>query len=130
MQPTEIKLGASSPKKDAVVDAPGTAAAAGEVAIWAAADVPENLPQQVVGDFHKLFRYAKSNMPAIDASVATPVVVHMPYGGADNDIEIDGTPTAGEVRLEIGQDIATGQKSHFLNRTFNRLIERWLEESK
>lgn len=127
---TRIKLGVSKPKKDAVVAAPGTAAAAGEIAVWAAADVDEAKTQSIVGDFWKLFRYAKSNMPAIEASVATPVIVHMPAGGGDPSIEIDGTPTAGEVRLEIGQDTATGSKSHFLDRTFKRLIERWLEESK
>lgn len=127
---TRIKLGVSKPKKDAVVAAPGTAAGADEIAIWAASTVPENLTEQVVGDYWKLFRYAKSNMPAILASVATPVVVHMPSGGSDPDIEIDGTPTSDEVRLEIGADVAGGSKSHFLDRTFKRLVERWLEESK
>jgi len=127
---TRIKLGASSPKKDAVVAQPGTAAGANEVAIWAAADCPENLTQTLVGGFQELFDHAKSNMPAIAASVATPTVVHMPYNGSISDIEIDGTPTAGEIRLEIGQTIGSGQRSHFLNRTFKRLIERLLEESK
>jgi hypothetical protein len=127
---TRIKLGANKPKKDAVVDQPGTAAVLNEVGIWAATDVPENLTQSVVGDFEKLFRYAKSNMPAIAASVNDPVVIHMPTGGGDPDIEIDGVPTADEVRLEIGATIAGGEKSHFLKRTFDRLIERWLEESK
>ena len=127
---TRIKLGTSSPKKSAVVASPGTAAAAGEIAIWAAADVIETRTQPLIGDFWKLFRYAKSNMPAIEASVATPVVVHMPVNTGDSQIEIDGTPTAGEIRLEIGQGTATGSRSHFLDRTFKRLLERWLEESK
>ena len=127
---TSIKLGVSKPKKDAVVESPGTAAAASELRIWAAAGVDEALTQSIAGDFWKLFRYAKSNMPAIEASVATPVVVHMPAGGGDPDIEIDGVPTTDELRLEIGQDTATGSKSHFMDRTFKRLVERWLEESK
>jgi len=127
---TRIKLGVSSPKKDAVVDAPGTAAGTGEIAIWAAADVDETRTQPIIGDFWKLFRYAKSNMRLIDASVATPVVVHMLANDSDAGIEIDGTPTAGELRLEIGAFTASGSKSHFLDRTFKRLLERWLEESK
>jgi hypothetical protein len=127
---TRIKLGASVPKKDAVVDTPGTAAGADEVAIWAAVSVPENKTQTVVGGFHMLFAYCKSNMPAIAAAVTTPTVVHMPWNGNISDIEIDGTPTAEEIRIEIGQTIGSGQKSHFFKRTFDRLIERWLEESK
>lgn len=127
---TSIVLGVSKPKKDAVVAQPGLAATASEIRIWAAADVDEAKTQSVVGDFWKLFRYAKSNMPAIQASIADPVIVHMPSGGSDVQIEIDGTPTAGEVRLEIGTDVAGGSKSHFLDRTFKRLVERWLEESK
>ena len=127
---TSIVLGASSPKKDAVVAQPGLPAAAGELRIWAAADCPERKTQQLVGSFTELFDFAKSNMPLIEASVATPVVIHMPWNGNRSDITIDGVPTSDEVRLEIGQDIATGQKSHFLNRTFKRLIERWLEEAK
>ena len=127
---TRIRLGVSAPKKDAVVDQPGIPPTGVQIAIWAAASVPENLTQQVVGDFHKLFRYAKSNMPAIAASIADPVVVHMPTGGNDSEIEIDGVPTADEVRLEIGTETALNSESHFLDRTFKRLIERWLEESK
>ncbi len=127
---TRIVLGASKPKKDAVVGTPGTAAAAGEVGVWAGASVSPTLTQSIVGDFWQLFRYAKSHMPAIDASAATPVVVTMPSGGGDTDIEIGGTPGLTSITLEIGQDVATGQKSHFLDRTFKRLVERWLEESK
>ena len=127
---TRIKLGVSKPKKDAIVAAPGTAAAASEVAIWAGSLIDPNQTQSIIGGFYQLFNYAKSNMPAIEASSATPVIVHMVLGAGDSDIEIDGTPTATEIRLEIGQDTATGSKSHFLHRTFIRLLERWLEESK
>ena len=116
-------------EKDAVVAAPGTAAANDEVAIWAGANINPALTQSIVGGFHQLFNYAKSNMPAIAAG-NTPVVVHMVLGAGDSDIEIDGTPTADEIRLEIGPDVAAGSKSHFLHRTFLRLVERWLEESK
>ena len=126
---TSIKLDVHAPKKDAVVAAPGTAAGPDEFRLWAAAGVEEARTQSIIGDFWKLFRWAKSNMPALAASVATPRVVHMPAGGSDGDIELDGTPTADEVRLEIGANVAGPQKSHFLNRTFRRILERWLEES-
>ncbi len=127
---TRIKLGASVPKKDAVVDTPGTAAGADEVAIHASTACPENLTQTLVGGWHMLFAFAKSNMPAIAATVTTPTVIHMPFDGNISEIEIDGTPGTNEIRIEIGQTIGSGQKSHFFKRTFDRVIERWLEESK
>ena len=127
---TRIKLGVSKPKKDAVVAAPGIAAGTTEIGIFAGTSVDEDRTQPIIGDFWKLFRFAKSNMPLIEASAATPVTVHMPVGRGDPQIEIDGTPGITEVGLEIGQGTATGSRSHFLDRTFKRLLERWLEESK
>lgn len=127
---TRIRLGVAKPKKDAIVAAAGTAATASEVAIRAGSSVDEALTQTIIGDYWKLFRFAKSNMRLIEASVAAPVVVWMPIGGSDNDITIGVGITTASVGLEIGQDTATGSKSHFLDRTFKRLIERWLEESK
>ena len=127
---TSIALGASSPKKDAVVASPGIAAAAGEVRIWAASGCPENKTQFLVGQWQKMFDTIKGNMNVIEASVATPVIVSMPFDGEISEMVVDGTPTADDLRIEIGQDISAGAKSHFLKRTFDRLIERWLEESK
>jgi hypothetical protein len=102
------------------------------VAIYAGASVDVGLPQSVIGSFLDLAAYAKGNMPAIAAagSLGAPVTVHMTVGAGDTDIEINGTPTASEVRLEIGSLVYLGQKSHFLNRTVQRLIERWMEEGK
>jgi len=128
---TSIRLNVHLPKKDAVVDAPGTPATANELRLWAAASIPPNKTQSIVGAYWKLFRWAKSNMPAIEASIADPVVIHMSMlRDSDAGIEIDGTPTADDVRLEIGTAIAATSKSHFLDRTFKRIVERWLEESK
>ena len=126
---TRIKLGASEPKKDAVVASPGTAAGANEVAIHAASAVPQDLTQTLKGQWTKMYDFCKSSMPLIAASVATPTVIHMPYDGNISEIEIDGIPGTNELRIEIGQTIGSGQRSHFFKRTFDRLIERWLEES-
>ena len=127
---TSIKLDIHKPKKDAVVDQPGTAAGASEIRIWAAGTVPPALTQSIIGDFEKLFRMAKSKMPLVAVDANDPVIIWMPLGGSDNDIAIDGNPTSDTIRLEIGSDTAKGERSHFLNRTFTRLTERWLEESK
>jgi hypothetical protein len=135
---TRIRLGASNPKKSAVVDQPGTPPPdnSAQIAIWAGASVSPTKTQSIIGDFESLFAYAKSNMPAIAAAglLGAPVMLHMPTGAGDRDItivgEVEALPTADEVRLSIGSVIYLGQKSHQLNRTFTRLCEVWLEESK
>jgi hypothetical protein len=127
---TRIKLGSSEPKKNAIVSTPGTGAAGDEVAIWAASAIDPALSQSVVGDFLSLLAYAKSNMPEIKAAGTDPVVVFKRFGAGQNDISINGIPDARDLRLEIGAEVAVGSKSHFLNRTVTRLIERWLEEAK
>lgn len=121
---SSIRLGASSPKKDAIVGVGDPVTGANEVSIWAETTINPNLTQSIVGDFTKLFRFAKTNIENIVGAVA------MPLGGSDTSIKVDQVAAAGELRLEIGTDIIAGAKSHFLNRTFKRLIERWLEESK
>ena len=126
---TSIVLGFEQAKKDAVVDQPGIAAAAGEMRIWAAAGVDETKTQSNIGDFHKLFRFALSDLSQVGTS-ADPTIYHMISGGSDADIERDGTPTAAQLRLEIGATLIDLEQSHFIDRTFKRLIERWLEEAK
>jgi hypothetical protein len=129
---TRITLSASSPKTKAVIGDVGTAPVGDEVSIWAALNVDLSNGQAVVGAFQDLLDYAKSNMPAIAAAGdgSTAVQLHKRVAFGDRDIDIDGIPTAEEVRLDIGPDVYSGQKSHLLNRTVARLIELWLEEYK
>jgi len=126
---TRIKLDAHSPKKDSVVDTPGTAPTGTEVAIWARAAVPTGTPQSVVGGFEQLRRYALTQMVSMDG-LTDPHVVHMALGAGEPGIEIDGTPTTTEISIEIGATLAAKSQSHFVDRTVTRLIERWLEASK
>ena len=126
---SSITLNKHTPKKDATVNNGTGAPTTGtdDVSIWAAANIDPYLGQQLVGDFTKLHRWAQSTMVSL---TGTPAIVHMPLGGSDADIELNGTPTADELRLEIGAGIHGPDQSHFLDRTFKRLIERWLEETK
>jgi hypothetical protein len=131
---TRIKLGANKPKKDAVVDAPGTAPAddSNEIAISIGTAVDPLKTQSIIGDFEKLYRYAKTNLESLVPTglAGTYAVVHIPAGGSDAAIVNDGTPGTGDLTLEVGALVYGEDQSHFLHRTFKRLCERWLEESK
>lgn len=125
---TSIKLDAHSPKKDAVVGTADPGTGADEVAIWAAANINPELCQSIIGTFHNLHVWAQSNLNQL--TPGTPTIIHGPLGCADSEIQVGGSPTSDECRLEIGDNIVGNGQSHFLDRTFKRLIERWLEEDK
>jgi hypothetical protein len=124
---SSIVLGGSKPKKDATIATGAPTVGDGDVAIWAGALVnTADRTQQIVGDWHKLFRYVKTNI----STWTGQVFLEIPVGGGDPDIGEVALVTDGHVALIIGADIIDGAQSHFLDRTFKRLIERWLEESK
>ncbi len=130
---TTIILGIHEPKKNALVEAPPVAAlGVNEIRIHAGAGINENLTQSIVGGLIKLHRMAQTELARLDGNGTGNAtdVLHMVLGGSDNDIEINGTPNISQLRLEIGTYTGAGDRSHFLDRTFKRLIERWLEESK
>lgn len=126
-----VKLGVSSPKTKVVVDDGAPTVAAGELGIYTGSAISTSNPQWIVGQFHHLYRYAKSNIKDL---TGTPCVLHMPLGGGYSDIVMNGTedtaPGTSDIRLIIGANIHNGDKSHFLNRTFRRVIEAYLEDNK
>lgn len=126
-----VKLGASKPKTSAVVAATAPTITTDEMAIYIGAAVPVSNPQQIVGQLDLLYRYAKNNLPSL---TGTPCVLHVALAGSGNDIVMNGTvgtaPGTGDIRLLIGAGVHTGDKSHFLNRTFKRLVEVLLESNK
>ena len=125
---THIILDVHSPKKDARIGEgdPAVPVGADDCAIWANGIPNANLTQQIVGDFTKLHRFAQSEELK---DVATEQVLSMPLGGSDRSIGA-APPGAGEIGLYIGSFTTAGNRSHFLDRTFKRLIERWIELSK
>lgn len=118
-----VVLGASKPKKDAVIAQVAPTVDTGEVGIYVDNTGFTDNPQQLVGDLHKLFRWMKSNLNKQIAQI------EMPIGGSDPQI-VPGIGGAGKVALYFGTVLLAGEKSHFLDRTFKRLIEVALEEYK
>lgn len=122
---THVQLGASKPKKDATVGTGSLTLGANEVAIKVGSAVDVSNTQQIIGDFEKLHRYAKFNI----GSATADTTFSIPLGGSDGDIVTTGHTTS-TLSLYVDTAIMDGDKSHFLTRTFKRLIERLLEEAK
>src|SRR6056297_1058797 len=122
---THVQLGVSKPKSDATVGTGSFTLGASEIALKVGSAVDVSNTQQIVGDFEKLHRYAKANISERTANTT----YSMPLGGSDFDIAITGHGT-GVLSLYVSSEVMDGDKSHFLTRTFKRLIERLLEEAK
>lgn len=122
---THIQLGVSKPKKDATVGTGAITLGANEVAIKIGSALGVTRPQVYIGDFEKLYRYAKSYIKDHTADTTFSI----PPGGADNDIVTTGHTTT-VLSLYVDTAVLTGDKTHFLHRTYKRLIERLLEEAK
>ena len=122
---THIQLGISKPKKDATVGTGALTLGASELAIKIGSALQVTRPLIYIGDFEKLYRYAKADIKNVTADTTYSITP----GGADNDIVKTGH-TTGTVSLYIDSAVLTGDKSHFLHRTYKRLIERLLEEAK
>lgn len=123
---TRIKLDVYKSKKNYVAAAPGTIAGTDEVAIWAGSAINADLTQSIVGGFHQLHSYAQSHLKDL---TGTPAILHLAFGAGDTGITV-GAGGTGDLTLEIGAGVHGGDRSHYLDRTFKRLIEAWLEESK
>jgi len=121
---TSIALNVHKPKKDAVSAIGAPTVNADDVAIWAGANINPGLVQSIIGGFDKLVRYTLNQM-----SGQTIATVHMPLGGGDNDIVVGGLPTADDLVVEFGQNLTANgtQRSHYIDRTWKRLREAWLE---
>lgn len=122
---THVQLGASSPKTSATIDTGTLTLGANEVAIKVGSAVSVANTQQIIGDFEKLFRWAKSNI----ADYTSDTTFSIPLGGSDADIVTTGHDTD-LLSLFVDSAVLTGDKSHFLNRTFKRCIELLLEDAK
>lgn len=122
---THVQLGASKPKTSATVATGTLTLGADEVAIKVGSAVSVANTQQIIGDFEKLYRYAKSNI----GSATADTVFSIPLGGSDFDIVTSGH-TTGLLSLYVDTAIMDGDKSHFLHRTFKRCIELLLEDAK
>lgn len=124
---TAIKIGLHAPKKDATIHVGSPGTTDNFISIWAAAAINPALTQSIVGGFRQLARYAKANISSISGN---PAVIHMPFGGSEASIVVNGTPPASHLRIHVGSTAHGSGASHLLDRAFKSLIDRWLEESK
>jgi len=122
---THVALGASSPKTAARVGTGSFTLGANEVAIKIGSSVSVANPQEVIGALEHLYRFAKSNI----SDYTSDTVFSVSLDGSDSDIVTTGH-AVGLVSLYVDSAVLTGDKSHFLHRTYKRVIERLLEESK
>jgi hypothetical protein len=125
---TYIRLGVSKPKKSATVGTGAISVAANEMALQVGSSVDTGNTQQLVGTFHVLFRYAKNEWLK-GSSGTTTAVISAPPGMSWNAVVTTGH-TDSMISLHITDEVFATQKSHFMDRTFKRLIERLLEEAK
>jgi hypothetical protein len=123
-----IELGIHSPKKDAVVYLGAPSIAASEVAIYCPTGVNQNLVQSVRGTFIVMLAFALSNQTAYEGAVAD-TVVSCPLGGGVANCVLDGIPASTDLLLVIGLDAAAAGRTHYIDRTHKRLLERWLEQN-
>jgi hypothetical protein len=131
---TTIKLDAHSPKKDAVITVGLPTIAANDVVIWCQVAVdPADNNAQLVATWQKLLAYFLSHTSEIIIPAAN-IIVWMPPGGGDPDIVAENligtTATTDTIGLIVASGLGDAGRSHFIDRTTKRLLERWLEETK
>ena len=125
---SSINLGAHEPKKSAVINAVAVSATANEVALVFGAEIEPGKIQSMVGSLEVVLRELLNNL--VDHEAAAGVVeLSVPVGGGNARVG-SGTPSGNGVGLSVGQTLCSKQQSHFIDRTFKRLIERMLEDSK
>ena len=99
-----------------------------EIAIWFAADVPLENRQSNVGNVLSIRRYIKSKWDDIVATGST-MIFHMDFNGTYEDVEVNGTPTADQIRIEVGNDIYSQQNSSQFIEGINTLLDAYREAS-
>lgn len=122
-----IVLEKSTPKKDATVGTGDPIDVDDDsMAFWANGIAAPQFTTQTIGTFRKLVDTAKdlAKKPA-----AGDLVVSGPIGASDNQVAF-AAPGAGEVGVYVGANLYSNGQTHFIDRTFKRLRERWLELAK
>lgn len=122
---THVMLGVSSPKKSATVATGALTLAANSMAIKVGSSVDAGNVQAIIGDIEKLYRFALTRIAKVSGTTTVSIIP----GKGDSGIVLTGHG-AGLVTLYIHADILANNKSHFLHRTYKRLVERLLEEAK
>ena len=123
---SHILLDVHEPKKNRVIATGAPTVGASEIAIWLPTFTPLNKPQFVAGVMDMLHVKAQSVLKD------GPTTLHVqPIPASSAAIVVDGTPDNFiDVVLYLGADVRTKAQSHFLERTYKRIREVFLEETK
>lgn len=122
---THIQLEANAPRQAATVGTGVITLGANEVAVKIGANISLANMQQIVGSLEKLFRLAKTAIANHTADTTWSMIP----GGSDTSVVTTGH-TDDLVSLYVDSAILTGNRSHFLDRTFKEVRSRLLEEAK
>ena len=57
------------------------------------------------------------------------MIFHVDQGGTEEDVEVNGTPTADQIRVEVGDTIYVNQNSNHFLVGIEQLIQFYLEAS-
>jgi hypothetical protein len=99
-----------------------------DISIWFAANVPLDTRQSNNGNVKSIRRYIKSKWDDV-APIGTAMIFHMDFNGTYEDVEVNGTPTSDQIRIEVGDNIYTQQNSSQFIEGVNTLIDAYLEAS-
>lgn len=125
---TSFKINKTGVKVD-VIQAVGTPTTGDDdIAIWFGANVPLDNRQSNVGNVESIRRYIKSKWDNV-TPIGTAMIFHMDFNGTYEDVEVNGTPTADQIRIEVGDTVYTKQNSSQFIEGVNTLVDAYLEAS-
>ncbi len=125
---TSFKIPADGDKLDVTIAVGTPTTGDNDISLWFADSVTLDDRQTNVGTAKALGRYIKANWDYITAT-GSAMIFHVDQGGTEEDVEVNGTPTAGQIRIEVGDTIYTKQNSNHLSVGIEQLIQVYLESS-
>jgi hypothetical protein len=126
---TSFKIPANGVALD-ITEAVGTpTTGVDEMALWLASTVSLVNRQSNYGTTVVLLNYIKNNWAYI-AATGGVMIFHVDQGGTNQDVEVNGTPTADQIRIEVGDTVYTSQNSNHLTTGMDYLLDYYLEASK
>lgn len=126
---TSLKLDSHKAKKYTTEAVGAQVMGVDDVLVWAGGNINPGLTQSIIGGFEALHAYGLTAVHSglLDGGALDVGRVHMPLGGGSADVLVNGIPGAGDLTIEYGADIIAKRQTHFMDRTFKRLREMWLE---
>jgi hypothetical protein len=122
---THIILDADDPSKDAVIGQGAPTVTGRQCAVWGNTLADPSFTTQTVATFWRLFSVSIEEAKNTDLLL----VASSPIDPAEPDVAF-AAPNLGEAGLYIGPGLTDGDRSHFVDATLKRLVNRWLEVAK